>query len=513
MSGTYDVVVIGAGHNGLTAAALLAKDGRKVLVVERGDRVGGLAASEEFHPGYRTAGLLQDTTGVWSRVVDDLDLERHGLRRLGKRPAVLALGEGRGMLLPGDPAAAADEIRPHSARDADRYLEYRALISKFRGVLNGFLREPPLDLIRPELAGPWELLKRALRLRRVGGAEMLELLRLPPMAVADWLDEWFEDDLLKAALALPAIAGTSLGPRSPGGTANLLLWEAAAEGAVGPGGHSLIAALEASARGHGVELRTGAAVRRILTDGSAVRGVELEGGEEVRARVVAASCDPKRTLLELLPPMAISSRLERRVRSYRTTGTTAHVRLALSVPLRFACRGEAPVELARTGDRLDRLELAHDALKYGRLPETPILEIHAPAVACPELAPAGHAVVSILVHFAPYDLRPAWDDVQRERLASTVLSILEAHAPGASSSVVAQEVLTPVDLETRYGLSGGHIHHGEHSLDQRLVRPAPGCTGYRTPVEGLYLCGAGSHPGGGLTCVPGALAASTILRR
>jgi len=284
VSAAYDVVVIGAGHNGLTTAALLAKNGRKVLVAERASVVGGLAASEEFAPGYRTAGVLQDTTGVWSRVVEELDLERHGLRRLAKRPAVLALGDDGGLLLDGDPAEAAREIRTRSERDAERYPEYRAYIAKIRKVLDAFLKEPPLDLIRPELAGPWELLKRALRLRRLGGAEMLDFLRLPPMAVADWLDEWFEDDLLKSALALPAIAGTSLGPRSPGGTGNLLLWEAAAEGGVGPGGHSLIAALRGAAESQGVEIRTETGVRRILVDGNAIRGVELDDGWEVPAK-------------------------------------------------------------------------------------------------------------------------------------------------------------------------------------------------------------------------------------
>jgi phytoene dehydrogenase-like protein len=512
MSDGYDVVVIGAGHNGLTAAGLLAKAGRKVVVAERADCIGGLAASEEFHPGYRTAGVLQDTTAVWPHVVDTLELERHGLRRLARRPAFLALGEGRGLMLDGDPAVAADEIRRHSAQDAERYVGYHGFVAKIRGVLNNFLREPPLDLIRPELAGPWALLKRALRLRMLGADEMMELLRLPPMCVADWLDEWFEDDLLKAALALPAIAGTSMGPRSPGSNANLLLWEAAAEGGVASGAHSLVAALESAARGHGVEIRTAAAVRRIVTDNGSVRGVELDGGERIAARCVAASSDPKRTLLELLPPGQISLRLERRIRSFRVAGTTAVVRLALNRAPRFAHARDGSVEYARTGDSLDRLELAHDAFKYGDLPEVPILEIHVPTVACPDLAPAGHAVVSILAHFAPYESRPAWDRARREDLAEAVVLILDRHAPGSSASIVGREMLAPVDLEARYGMSGGHLLHGEHTLDQRLVRPAPGCTGYRTPVEGLYLCGSGSHPGGGLTCVPGALAASTILR-
>jgi phytoene dehydrogenase-like protein len=227
---------------------------------------------------------------------------------------------------------------------------------------------------------------------------------------------------------------------------------------------------------------------------------------------VAASCDPKRTFLELLPSGAVSSRLEDRIRTLRTRGTTARVLLALSGPPRFTAHPGETVEFACTGADLDDLERAHDAVKYGEIAERPVLEIHVPTASAPELAPPGHAVVSVLVHFAPYGLRDGWSDARRERLADRVLAILEQHAPGISAEVVAREVLSPVDLETRYGVSGGQIHHGEHGLDQRLVRPAPDCARYLTPLPGLFLCGSGSHPGGGLTCAPGALAAGAILR-
>ena len=513
MSAAYDVLVIGAGHNGLTAAGLLARRGRKVLVLERREVVGGMAAPEEFQPGYRSAGLLQDTAGVRPSVVRALELERHGLRVRDRPPDVLALGDdGSGVLLSGSVERAAREIAGRSPPDAERYARYRAFLGRVRRVVGRFFDEPPLNLVDLESAGRWEPIKHALRIRRLGSRDMLELLRLPPMCAADWLGEWFEDDLLKAALALPAISGTFLGPRSPGSNFNLLLREAAAGPGVEGDGPALIAALEKSVRDHGVEIRTGATVERVLLGRHSVEGVALAGGEEIRAVVVAASCDPKRLFLELLSPGSIARRLEHRIEKFRTRGTTAQVLLALNRPLRFACRPEQPVELARTGGDLIRLERAFDAVKYRKLPDEPVLEVHVPTVSCPGLAPDGHEVASILVHFVPYDLEPGWDDEQQERLADRVVTILERHAPGVTAATVARQVLSPVDLEARYALTGGHVHHGEHALDQLLIRPAPECVGYRTPIPGLFLCGSGSHPGGGLTCAPGRLAARAILR-
>lgn len=250
---------------------------------------------------------------------------------------------------------------------------------------------------------------------------------------------------------------------------------------------------------------------RILTDAGGVRGVRLESGEEISAPVVATSCDPRQTLLRLLVPGAITLGLRRRMEAFRTRGTTAQVLLALSGRPVYRCRPGGAVELARTGGRLDDLERAFDAVKYRSLPESPVLEIHQPTLAAPELAPAGHAVLSVLVHFVPRDLSPDWDARARERLGDRVVEILERVAPGSAAAIVARSVLSPVDIERRYGVSGGHPHHGEHALDQILVRPAPECAAHATPVPGLFLCGSGSHPGGGLTCAPGSLAASRIL--
>ncbi|HEY3174241.1 MAG TPA: NAD(P)/FAD-dependent oxidoreductase [Candidatus Polarisedimenticolia bacterium] len=517
-SSTYDAIVIGAGHNGLTCATWLAKAGRRVLVVESRDRVGGMAASEEFHPGYRSVGLLHDTTGVRLEVVRALELARHGLKVRSCRPSILVLGDGSGggprLLLSGVPAQAAREISRLSSLDGEAYLKYRAFLDRIGPVLRGFLDEPPVNLIDIESAGIWNLMKRALRVRRLGAKEMMELMRLPPMSVADWLGEWFETDLLKAALALDAVAGTWMGPRSPTSNMLLLMHEAAAGPGIEGGGPALAAALEKAARAAGVEILTEARVERILVDGAAspVKGVALSGGAVVSATVVAASCDPKQVLLKLLAPGTIPYRLEHRMEGFRARGTTAQVLLAVKGPVRFAGATDDQVEFARTGGSLVEIERAFDAVKYRRASQTPILDIHVPTVSRPELAPTGGSVVSILVHFAPYDLEGGWDDLQRRALGDRVVAILETQAPGVTAGIVRGEVLSPADIETRYGVTGGQIHHGEHALDQILIRPAPECVGYRTPVPGLYLCGGGSHPGGGLTCQPGTLAARAILK-
>jgi phytoene dehydrogenase-like protein len=500
----YDAIVIGAGHNGLTTAALLAKQGREVLVVERSDVVGGLAAAEEFHPGYHSGGLLHDTTGVRDAVVRELELEKHGLRMRSHRPDVLALGDdGQSLLVRGDRVKAVEEIDPVSKKDAWRYADYHAFVDRVRPVLRQFLNQPPLDLVNLETIAIRDGLNRGLKLRSLGRRDMMELLRLPPMCVGDWLDEWFETDLLKTAMAFPAVAGTFMGPRSPSSNFNLLLWEAAAGPGVAGGGPALIAALEGSARAQGVEFRTGASVERIVVDSGAVKGVVVAGDEQIEAVAVAASCDPRHAMLDLLAPGVLPYRAAERLRGFRQRGTTAQVLLALESIPRFAARPDEAIELARTGANLLAIERAFDAVKYRTIADEPVLEIAVPSAATPDLAPAGHAVVSVLVHFTPYDLEPEWNDAERERLGDRVMGILDRHIPGVSSSVLAGVVLGPPDIERRYGVTGGHIHHGEHALDQLLIRPTPECLRYATPIEGLYLCGSGSHPGGGLTCAPG----------
>jgi phytoene dehydrogenase-like protein len=508
----HDAIVIGAGHNGLTAAATLARAGHDVVVLERTARIGGLAAAQEFSPGFRTSGLLHDTRGLRPAVRRALQLRRHGLE-LERGSALLALADdGSSLRLSGDPGVDARAVEARHADDARRYLELADWIEQVRPVVDRHLDSAPLDLLELESNPLRELLHRALDLRRLGGSRMLDLARVPPMSVADWLDEWFRDPLLKSTLAHGALMGGFHGPHSPGTAANLLLQLAGAGPAVRGGGAALVGALESAARAAGATLRTEAPVTAIRVAGGAACGVALADGEELAARVVACACDPKHALLELLPRGLTSSRLERQMRLLRSRGTTARLLLALEGKVRFGGRDGAEAPRARTGDRIEALERAFDPVKYGDLPERPLLDVLVPTVESPELAPPGHSVVSVLIHFVPHTPRDGgWSDAARRSLRDAAVQRLSAHVGDLEPRIHAELLSTPADLEREFGLPGGQIHHGEHALDQLLVRPAPECARYATPIEGLFLCGGGSHPGGGISCAPGALGARAIL--
>ena len=510
-SDAYDVVVIGAGHNGLTAAALLAKQGRKVLVLEGRNTIGGLAAGEEFHPGYHTAGVLHDSGQVRARVVSSLDLKSHGLEIRPGRPSFLALDpEDQGLLLGNKERRTAKEIHFYSPEDAKQYRLYRKFIRRVAGVVNRIFDQLPPATDSPNGRALWDLFKTGFALRRLGKSTMLDLLRVAPMCVADWLNEFFDNHRLKAALAATGLSGNFAGPWSPGSAFNLLLWECTAKYRLEGGPRSLIAALEKAVLSQGGEIRTDSKVTEIRVDEGQVKAVALKDGQPIQATIVAASCDPRHTFLDLVPGKQVENWQEHRIQHIRGVGTTAKVNLALNRPIEFNGRAGEKIAFARTGHHLDHIEKAFDACKYGRFSTDPILDIHIPTVADPDLAPPGHSVVSVLVHFVPYRLPARWDRDQIEKLGDTVANTLARYAPGLTDAIVAREVLTPFDLAERYGLVQGHILHGEHALDQLILRPTPECARYHTPIKGLYLCGSGSHPGGGITCGPGALAASVI---
>lgn len=510
-SNAYDVIVIGAGHNGLTTAALLAKQSRNVLVLERRSTIGGLAAGEEFHAGYQTGGVLHDSGQVRARVVKSLDLKSHGLEILPGRPSFLALDpRDRGMLLGNKERRTANEINFYSPEDARQYRRYRKFIRQVAGVVNRIFDELPPAIGSSDGRTLWDLFKTGFALRRLGKTTMLELMRIAPMSVADWLNEWFDNSHLKAALAGACLTGTFAGPWSPGTAFNLLLWECSAKYSIKGGPRSLIVALEKAVQSRGGEIRTNAEVSEIQVSGGQIKGLLLKDGEHIQAPIVAASCDPRHTFLDLIQRNQLENWQEHRMQHIRGTGTTAKVNLALGTQLEFIGRSGEKIAFARTGRHLDHIEKAFDVCKYGRFSAEPILDIHIPTVSSPDLAPPGHSVVSILVHFVPYGLKSQWDQEQIEKLGDTVVAALEQYAPGVTDAIVDREVVSPVDLEKRYGLVQGHILHGEHALDQLILRPTPECARYHTPIKGLYLCGSGSHPGGGITCGPGVLAASVI---
>ena len=486
-----------------------------MLVLEKNETVGGLAQQEEFHPGYKTTGLLHDTGGVRMGLVEKLNLHAHGLKTTGQRtPVSLLSDDGRAITLDADDDISARSIERIWPKDAQAYRDYRALIDKITPWLGKLFSEPQPSLPQPDPAEMLRLVGSSLGLRCLGRQTMEEFLKVVPMCLVDFLDEYFETDFLKAGMAVPALLSSFNGPWSSFTTMNLLLWEATSKEQVLGGPAALVTALEKAATRHGVTIRTDAEVARlVLTSDGAVEGVRLRDGEEISAPLVAASCTPKEVFLNLLTSRELGPKLDAEITHLRCRGTTAHVALALDKKLQWKAETDGPIAFARTGNSFDEMERAFDAVKYRRYSEVPVLNVSVPTVSDSTLAPEGHEVVSILAQFAPYDPDGGWTDAAKADFGDRVVARLAQHTHGLEPSIVARHVSTPQDLETRYNLTGGNLFHAEHALDQLLGRPVPSCAGYKTPIPGLFLCGSGSHPGGGLTCAPGALAAGAMLSK
>lgn len=513
------IVIVGGGHNGLVTAFYLARGGHKVTVLERRKVVGGCAATEEFAPGFR-APLANAIGPLRPSVVRDMGLARR-VEFLHPEPRLVALGvDGHALTFSSDIARTAESIRGFSAKDADVYPEFCATIQRLGGFLSGLMELTPPSIDAPSRGEMWQLLKVGKRFRALGRADNFRLLRWGPMAAADLVAEWFETDLLQAAIAARGVFGTAQGPWSAGSGAVLLL-NAAIDSA--PGGSSVMVkggpgalakAMADAARDAGVTIRTDTAVARILVRDGKAAGVLLEDGHEIAATAVVSNADPRRTFLGLVDPVELDPSFLAKIRNYRCRGTVAKVHLALNTLPIF--RGVAnPADLQgriHIAPGIDYLERSFDASKYGELPSDPYLDVTLPTLSDPSLAPAGKHVLSAHVQFVPYQLRNAesWDTA-RERLGALVVATLEKFAPGISGTVEASDVVTPVDLEQRYGISGGQIYHGEPALDQLFtMRPVLGWAQYRTPIEGLFLCGCGTHPGGGITAASGQNAAREI---
>jgi phytoene dehydrogenase-like protein len=521
-----DVVVLGGGHNALVAAALMAKGGLKPLVLERRDVVGGAAVTEEIHPGFKVSAVAHTAGPLRPALVRELGLLDVALSVVEPEARVYApIADGRGLSLWADPQKTCEGLRRHSAHDAESYVEFHRSLTRVSELLARMLERTPPDLARPGRGDVLGWLGFALRFRALGRTDANRLFRWAPMAVADFASEWFDSEPLKAVIAARGIRGAMAGPFSAGTTANLLLQAAVAGGnAAGSatmvvGGMGALAeALGGAARRFGAQIRTRAEVERITTRDGAVTGVVLKGGEELPARAVVSGTDPQRTCLRLLDPGVLDPDDLRWLRNYRQEGMASKVNLALSAMPTF--RGmrslDAPALLQgriHVGADVDTLERAFDDAKYGRISEEPYLDITIPSLSDPTLAPPGAHVMSVYVQYTPYRLRSGDWEASRSELGDRVLRMLEEFVPGLSSLVLARQVLTPVDLERIYGLTGGHPFHGEPSLDQLFVaRPLLGWSRYRTPVRGLYLCSAATHPGGGVTGLPGANAAREVLK-
>jgi phytoene dehydrogenase-like protein len=521
-AGRYDAVVVGAGHNGLVAGAYLAKAGRRVLIVERREQVGGILAESQLAPGFLAPSVVHTIGRLRASVVRDLALGSHGLAFI--RPDVRVFApqpDGGALTLWADPRRTAEEMRRRSVHDAAAYPGFEArvrAIASFVALMNA---STPPDLSAPSLSDAMAGLRLGRGFRRLGPKAGRETLRVLPMPVADLVGEVFDRDDVRGAIASRAVQFTAMGPWTAG-TAAVLLSDSAGNdgGAAGQtafarGGPAALArALAGAARSFGAEIRTGADVVAISTTDGRALGVVLGSGEEVRARVVVSGVDPKRTLLGLIDPEELGPTLVWRSSNIRTPGCSAKVNLAVSELPRFA-GADGDERLAGRiviAPGIDYLERGADAAKYRRVSSDPYLEATIPSIADPSLAPPGQHVMSVIAQWTPYRLRESNWDVERDGLGDMVVKTLEAYAPGLSHLIVAREILTPLDLERDFGLTGGHVLHAEPGLDQFFAwRPLLGFARYRMPIDGLYLCGSGAHPGGGITGAPGAGAAREIL--
>lgn len=467
-------LVLGAGIDGLAAAAVLAERGHHVLLLEERPGPGGLFAPREFAPGYVAPGVLHDTAGVREELLRALRLTEHGLALRPRPTAVATRGPGGWLRT--------DDL---TGRHAEELAAWQAFVGDVRPLVDHALAQPAPALAPRGWRAHAALLRHLVRLRRLGGDTMLELLRVLPMSAADLLGERFSDPALRAALLDSTTIATFTGPRGAGTAAPLLLRACAQDREVEGGGPALVDAARAACEQRGVELRCGARIRRILVEDQRVRGVELEGSERVAADLVVSTLAPRRTLLELTPKGVLPAGLHDELRGWRARGTAAKVHLALAGPLEFE-RHQGPFEVVRLPGDLDQVERAFDPVKYGRMPARPHLDLRCvPAPA----AGAQAQVVSAIVHHVPRD-------ADRDAVLAAVLEVLDDVAPAARDRLVAHEVLTPKDLEAEYGLPGGHLHHGEHALDQLWwMRPAARCAQYATGIQGLWLAGPGTHPG------------------
>ena len=518
----HDVVIIGGGHNGLVCAAYLARAGKEVIVLERRDRVGGAALSEEVFPGFRFSVFSYVVSLLRPEIIRELELPRHGLHILPLESTLTPLPNGDYLAQWNDHDRNRRELARHSVRDAEAYDEFGVELHQMARLIKPILGLAPPD---PASMRPRELLELA-RLgryfRKLSKKQFNSLWKLLTMSSADYLDTWFEGEALKATKSASGIIGTMLGPRSPG-TAYVLLHHYMGEldgvfrawGFAKGGNGSVSAAIASAARAFGAQIRTNAPVAHVLVDGGRTKGVVLEGGEEVHSDVVVSGADPRRTFLGLVGEKHLPEDFVQSIRRFKFRGSSAKVNLALGELPDFTCmpgRGAHLRGAVSISPSIAYLEQAYDDAKYGEISRRPYMDIVIPSMLDPAMAPPGKHVMSIFVQYAPYHLNGGWTDERREALGDAVVDTLTQYAPNFRSAILHRQVVTPADIERIVGLSEGNIFQGELSLQQMFfLRPAPAWSRYRTPVEGLWQCGSGTHPGGGVMGASGRNAAFSLL--
>ena len=519
---TYDVVIIGGGHNGLTAAAYLARAGRKVLVLERRHVVGGAAVTEEVVKGFKFSVCSYVVSLLRPEIIRELDLARRGLDILPLDGTFTPMPDGNYLWRVNDHSKTRREIARHSLVDAEAYDEYgRAMVAMGRFVKPILSMLPP-DPMSLDPRGLRDLLGLMQRFRDLPRQDQYTQVQLMTMSAIDFLDQWFETDVLKATMAASGIIGTFLGVRSPG-TAYVLLhhYMGDIDGAFrswgfARGGTGAISdAIADAAREAGVEIRTEVAVSGITVRNNTAEAVVLDNGQEIRANVVASSVDPRLTFLKFIDQAALPADFLDDIRRYKFRGSSGKVNLALDSLPEFTCLPGSGPHLRGAisiSPSVDYMERAYDTAKYGAFSRQPYLDVVIPSLTDPSVAPAGKHVMSCFVQYAPYHLAESTWDEERDAFGDAVVDTLSQYAPNLKNAIVHRQVVTPLDLEREWGLSEGNIFQGELTLEQLFfLRPAPGWAQYRTPVKNLYMCGSATHPGGGIMGAPGRNAALRIL--
>ncbi len=522
----YDAVVIGAGHNGLTAAAYLARAGLATLVLERRDVVGGCCVTEEIAPGCRASTTSYIASMLRPEVIRDLDLAAHGLRMVPCEPGLqIALPEG--VVIPWWPdlGRTAEELRRHSARDAETFVRVDAQLKKLARYLQPYFLEPPPNIHARGVEGVLELLSGARRFSRISGQEIAQMVAFTTGSLGDFLDRHYESERVKRLILANNVYGAHSAPYRPGTALGLLfhLLSGGEHDLQGFYGHviggmgAITQALAAAGRRHGTEIRTSSPVARIESRAGRARAVVLEDGTRIEARTVLSNADPTRTFLGLVEKSDLPEEFRRAVAGIKMAGPCAKVNLVLAEEPRWsgmpAGADARQRSLATLVPTLEAAERMYDTAKFGDVPEDLWVDCVVASNVDDTLAPRGRHIMTCFVQYVPYALRQGgWDD-RRERLGDQVVRKIAEYAPNVPGAVVARQVLTPLDLERVYGLTEGNIFHGDLTLEQLFfMRPVPGWSQYRTPLRGLYLCGAGAHPGGGVTGAPGYNAARQVLR-
>jgi phytoene dehydrogenase-like protein len=523
--GKYDVIIIGAGHNSLVAAGYLAKAGRQVVVLEKRDVVGGTAVTEEAFPGFKISPCADSAGYLSPQVRRDLKVDSH-VEILPIDPiASSPEPDGSHLTIWRDTARTVKEIEHFSKADAAKYPEFVKLMQKIAGVVGGLLNMNPPDLPSVGFADIRGGLSLAGPLLKLGRMNINELLRVLPMPIEDLLNEWFESPVVQGAIAASAVKDVTWGPQEAGTVLTFFYnWGLSDNGlfrssSIPKGGMGALSdALASAAKGFGAEIRTGAEVAKVNMAQNRVTGVTLANGEQIEASRVVSGASPRTTFLDLVEPRYLDSTFIKHVHNIKYRGSTARVHLALrDLPTFPALAGSdaaahlrGPIQIAPS---IAYLQKGFDCTKYGRCSDAPYLDILIPTLTDPSLAPSGQHIMSITAKYAPYNLRDGDWGSQKEAFADLVIDTLAEFAPNIRELILHKKIITPVDLETVYSLPEGNMNHGDLTLDQFFhMRPIPGFAQYRTPVDGLYVCGAGCHPGGGVTGIPGRKAASAILK-